>query len=266
MLVDAGPDPGLVDDCLRRLGIDRLPLVLLSHLDADHVTGLAGALEGREVLEVLTGPLAPTDDRLPAVRGIAERAGAAVGVLAAGESRTVGSALVEALAPDPSDAVPSADPNGLSLVVRVTQHGLRLLLTGDLGEESETRILRRGSTCAPTCSRCPTTAAGTPTRTSSPPPGPGWRWSRSGWTTATGTPPAGCSTGWPPTACGCTAPTSRATWPSWAPPAPGGWRSAGPTRSSAPSRPGRRTACPGPDGGPPGAVPAGRRCRSPVTR
>src|SRR3712207_6904556 len=53
----------IFDRCLHRLGIDELPIVLLSHLDADHVGGLAGALTGRDVGVVATGPLAPDDDR-----------------------------------------------------------------------------------------------------------------------------------------------------------------------------------------------------------
>ena len=63
VLVDAGPDVGAVDRCLDRLGIDVLPLVLMSHLDADHAGGLAGALAGREVGVVATGTLAPSDER-----------------------------------------------------------------------------------------------------------------------------------------------------------------------------------------------------------
>ena len=39
VLVDAGPDVGAVDRCLDRLGIDVLPLVLMSYLDADHAGG-----------------------------------------------------------------------------------------------------------------------------------------------------------------------------------------------------------------------------------
>nr|WP_082557031.1 ComEC/Rec2 family competence protein [Modestobacter sp. Leaf380] len=144
VLVDAGPDATLVDACLTRLGIDRLPLVLLSHLDADHVTGLAGALAGREVGEVATGVLSPTDDRVGSVGRVVAAAGGRLTVLAAGDTRTQGPATFDVLAPAAADAVPSADPNGLSMVVRVTHHGLRLLLTGDLGEDTESRLLARG--------------------------------------------------------------------------------------------------------------------------
>jgi competence protein ComEC len=56
ILVDTGPDPGPVSACLDRLGVRRLALVVLSHLHADHIGGLAGALCGRAVSAVALGP------------------------------------------------------------------------------------------------------------------------------------------------------------------------------------------------------------------
>ena len=47
VLVDTGPADGPVDACLARLGVRGIALVLLSHLHADHVGGLVGALRGR---------------------------------------------------------------------------------------------------------------------------------------------------------------------------------------------------------------------------
>jgi competence protein ComEC len=47
VLVDAGPDPGPVSACLDRLRVRRLALVVISHLHADHIGGLAGALRGK---------------------------------------------------------------------------------------------------------------------------------------------------------------------------------------------------------------------------
>ncbi len=49
VVVDAGPEPGPVDDCLRALGVRRVPLLLLTHFHADHVGGLSGVLRGRSV-------------------------------------------------------------------------------------------------------------------------------------------------------------------------------------------------------------------------
>src|SRR5690606_26776405 len=44
VVVDTGPAPDRVDACLRRLDVDTVPYVLLSHFHADHVAGLAGVL------------------------------------------------------------------------------------------------------------------------------------------------------------------------------------------------------------------------------
>jgi competence protein ComEC len=145
VLVDAGPDGIPVAGCLDRLGVRRLPLVLLSHLDADHVGGLAGALAGREVGEVATGALAPTDDRVPRLARVVQRAGADDVLLTPGQRRQVGSALVEVLAPAPDRATGATEPNDLSLVVRVTQRGVRVLFTGDLGAEAQARIVTDGT-------------------------------------------------------------------------------------------------------------------------
>ncbi|MGY1914105.1 ComEC/Rec2 family competence protein [Blastococcus sp. SYSU DS0973] len=144
ILLDAGPDVALIDRCLDRLDIDHLPLVLLSHLDADHVGGLAGALGGRTVGVVATGTLSPADDRAPVVDALLRRAGGERTVLVPGDRRSVAGVDLEVLAPDPRRATAAADPNGLSLVVRATVRGLRLLLTGDIGADEEAALLRAG--------------------------------------------------------------------------------------------------------------------------
>ena len=67
------PISAAVDRCLDRLGITSLPLVLVSHLDADHVGGLAGALAGRDVGVVATGTLSPADDRVAGFAALVDR-------------------------------------------------------------------------------------------------------------------------------------------------------------------------------------------------
>ncbi|MFP5369483.1 MAG: ComEC/Rec2 family competence protein, partial [Actinomycetes bacterium] len=145
VLVDAGPDVGAVDRCLTRLGIESLPLVLMSHLDADHAAGLAGALAGRDVGVVATGTLAPSDHRVGALDALVRRSGGDRTVLVPGDRRTVGGAVIEALAPAPERATSAAEANDLSLVVRITQRGVRILFTGDLSASAEARILASGT-------------------------------------------------------------------------------------------------------------------------
>ncbi|WP_285776359.1 ComEC/Rec2 family competence protein [Microtetraspora sp. NBRC 13810] len=68
VVVDAGADPLLVDRCLRDLGVQEIPLLILTHPHADHVGGLAGVLRGRTVHAAAVGHPAPgtPEGNLPA--------------------------------------------------------------------------------------------------------------------------------------------------------------------------------------------------------
>lgn len=48
-VVDVGRDEKLIDDCLSKLGVLKIDLLVLTHFDADHVAGLAGAISRRRV-------------------------------------------------------------------------------------------------------------------------------------------------------------------------------------------------------------------------
>jgi len=52
IVIDAGPDPELIDRCLKRLRINVIDLLILTHSHADHVNGLPGILRGRRVQSV----------------------------------------------------------------------------------------------------------------------------------------------------------------------------------------------------------------------
>ncbi|WP_062993394.1 ComEC/Rec2 family competence protein [Nocardia anaemiae] len=56
VVIDVGPDPRIMRTCLNRLRINRISLLVLTHPHADHIAGLAGALEGRLVDALAVGP------------------------------------------------------------------------------------------------------------------------------------------------------------------------------------------------------------------
>ncbi|WP_337059467.1 ComEC/Rec2 family competence protein [Kineococcus sp. G2] len=145
VLVDAGPDPELVDDCLDRLDVRRLDAVVLTHPHADHVDGLPGAVRDREVGQVLVSPLTvpPASER---VARAAADAGAPVRVAAAGSTGTAGRVSWTVLAPDPAVAATvqpdSSQVNDASVVLLAEVAGVRVLLTGDLEPGGQRRLLR----------------------------------------------------------------------------------------------------------------------------
>ncbi|MFF1722189.1 ComEC/Rec2 family competence protein [Streptomyces sviceus] len=143
VVVDAGPDPALVDGCLRTLGITKVPLVVLTHFHADHVAGLAGVLRGRSVGAIeTTGLEEPVDQAESVLREAAARR-IPVTRAVAGEERRTGALTWQVLWPpaDPA-AVASDGPNDASVTLLVRSAGLRFLLLGDLEPPAQQALLR----------------------------------------------------------------------------------------------------------------------------
>ena len=131
VLVDAGPEPLTVDGCLRRLGIDHLPLAVITHAHADHLAGWSGAIRGRTVGRVLHGP-----------------SGGPGTVAATGDRFRVGSLSIEVVGPALDhprvDTADGTSMNDASVVLRVTTSGITLLLAGDVEIEAQEKLLASG--------------------------------------------------------------------------------------------------------------------------
>ncbi|WP_406154489.1 ComEC/Rec2 family competence protein [Streptomyces sp. NBC_01023] len=142
VVIDTGPDPRLVDRCLRALGVTRIPLLLLTHFHADHVAGLPGVLRGRTVGAIETTNLQDPPDQSASVRR--EAAAARIPLVRAGpgEQRRIGQLSWQVLWP-PAAPVPVADgPNDASVTLLVRTAGLTLLLPGDLEPPAQQALLR----------------------------------------------------------------------------------------------------------------------------
>ena len=165
MLVDTGDDETLLRDCLRLFGVRRIPLLVLTHDDRDHVGAIAAAAPMTEAAIVAPAsssqveagqgqaPDRPLIAQLDAfgipwqIGGAADtrrhdatnRAGDSNGAGTAASSGEAAGVTWKLLAPDP--LVTPVTTNDASLVMRAEAGGLSALLLGDTGEESQHRLL-----------------------------------------------------------------------------------------------------------------------------
>ncbi|WP_027946470.1 ComEC/Rec2 family competence protein [Amycolatopsis taiwanensis] len=146
VVVDTGPEPGPADECLTRLGVDRVPLLVLSHLHADHIGGLDSVLAGRSVGAVAVGP-----GRMPgwAWRQVAEvttRRGVPLLELAPGQRLDWPGLSVQVLGPREVSTRQLDDTDGTvinnaSVVLKAVTAAGRVLLPGDVEFDAQGELL-----------------------------------------------------------------------------------------------------------------------------
>jgi competence protein ComEC len=147
LVVDVGPDAAVMKRCLDRLGVSRIPLLVLTHDHADHVMGLP-ALAGRTVGQVLTSPLAEPEEQAAVVSQWSADAGVPVAPAQVGMQGSVGDASWQVLAPERVIRGQGSDPNNASVVLMVEVQGVRLLLTGDIEPAAQAALLASGADVA----------------------------------------------------------------------------------------------------------------------
>ncbi|GHC96922.1 competence protein ComEC [Nocardiopsis terrae] len=134
VVFDVGQEPEPVDGCLERLGVREIPLLVLSHDHADHVDGAPGVLRHRTV----SAALAPEGfGRSPVGRLLAEE-GVALTAAERGQRFRVGPWLLRVLWPE---AGFTGSVNDTSVVVRADGPEMSVLLTGDIEQEAQGRLL-----------------------------------------------------------------------------------------------------------------------------
>ncbi|MCT2586777.1 ComEC/Rec2 family competence protein [Actinophytocola gossypii] len=146
VVVDTGPEPGLLAGCLDRLDVSRVPLVVLSHLHADHVGGLDAVLGERTVGAVAVGPGREPDWAWEEVRDAAAEVGVPIVQLDAGHRLEWPGLVIEVLAPTAKEVMLPAEAEGTeinnaSLVLRAATPAGKVLLSGDVELSAQAGLL-----------------------------------------------------------------------------------------------------------------------------
>ena len=147
MLIDGGPDGNVVSQRLAETlpGGDRsLDVVLLTHLDSDHSQGLLAVLDRFAVGAVLTGPNTAESPVRPEWEQTLARKEILPVEVRAGH-RIVLEDAVELEVLNPAPGRPLGDTNNDSVAVRLHYGNVSALLTADMEDEAELRLVDSGA-------------------------------------------------------------------------------------------------------------------------
>lgn len=147
VVVDTGPDPQRAVECLQRLGIRRVALAVLTHLHADHVSGLAALMGKVPVGAVAIGPLREPAWAMDDVTRDALAHRVPVVPLLSGQRGVWPGLVLDVLGPDPvlARTQTADDANDASIVLLATTPAGRVLLTGDVELPGQGRLMSSGA-------------------------------------------------------------------------------------------------------------------------
>lgn len=140
VVIDAGPDPALIDACLDDIGITAVTALILTHFHADHVNGVPGVLRDREVAAVFASPVDDPPEQVAMVLGWLSGIAPAPVAVRVGEIRTTGSVSWRVLWPRRVIRAGSV-PNNASVGIVLEAAGTTFLFTGDVEAEAQSAII-----------------------------------------------------------------------------------------------------------------------------
>lgn len=135
VVIDVGPDAAAIRRCLRRLDVQRVDVLVLTHFHADHVEGIRGLLDVAEVGQVLRSPSTEPVMEYQRTAAVLRRP---MQVIQQGDRMHVNGISFDVLWPTSQHL--SGDPNTDSVVLLVRSPRGRILLGADANTEAQIRF------------------------------------------------------------------------------------------------------------------------------
>lgn len=134
---------------LKNQGISYLDAILVSHTDTDHISGIQELLGymSRHLTTIRAGRLILPNwkehsEAYQKLESLAGEAGVPVGTISDGDSIRAGDTVLHFIAPQKGAS--GKDVNEDGMVLEVTYGNFRGLFTGDIGEETEKKLISQG--------------------------------------------------------------------------------------------------------------------------
>lgn len=161
MLVDAGGRRGefesgtgvgdnVVVPYLRRLGINNLDVLVITHFHEDHAGGALAVMNYIDVQRMVVSPIAPGDSDDPNINNILNKAQVneiPVHFAAVGSALQLDDDVSISILSPPANLLKGtrSDMNNNCLVMLLEYGNITILLTGDIEEEMQTRLVQGGN-------------------------------------------------------------------------------------------------------------------------